>query len=486
MKYIITESQYNFLIKEDRIAYLRNQIGGIYDPKEEVTKDISRKEIKSTINNKVLGVVEKNKKGKIRIRLANKIFNEILDADPSTKKSYSLWLLNLIINKLKLYATDENGDENILAEISRLIEEDLPQVNYILTIFDSVKNKKIFKEKAKNIGDLPSDPTNIQQYTSISQLQSAIDPFIEKEDVSDLRNVMNKYVKLGDAEIPYDGEKWLVYVPFTQKAAGLEDEENKCLLSQKHGGLTSWCTAWPDGSYFGTYVKNQKRPKGEDSKLYIVMDKGIVDGTAEVKKGDAANLVQIHPESNQFKDADDREVDRTYLFKQSNDLKNFFINEFKPLIGIYEGPLKNNPYIKMLISMGEVGSYLDFLPADIKTLDFTGMDIPNIPNVSKFKNLEQIVASNTGIDSIHPSIAKLKNIQSLSLGGNKLKEIPVGIGSLPKLSLINLTNNELTTLPDEFFNIQDKLLVLSLVGNNFSEEEKERIRQGMPELMIRF
>jgi hypothetical protein len=112
-----------------------------------------------------------------KVSIFSGVFVNMLESDPTDNKIYLQWMLNLFSQMLK------NGDEQSLTSALRLVEEDLPQAKVYLMLFEDNKRKKKFKDLCLNSYSLKhvSDPTNINQYKSLSQLFDAVDPFIERE-----------------------------------------------------------------------------------------------------------------------------------------------------------------------------------------------------------------------------------------------------------------------------------------------------------------
>jgi len=52
------------------------------------------------------------------------------------------------------------------------------------------------------------------------------------------------------------------------------------------------------------------------------------------------------------------------------------------------------------------------------------------------------------------------------------------------LQYLDLDNNQLISLPPEIANLKDKLEYLFLRGNNFSQEEKDKIKSWLPNTNI--
>jgi len=165
------------------------------------------------------------------ISVCSSVFADMISADPTDNKMYLQWMLNLFVRLLKT-----NKDEDV--EIAtRLVVEDLPQANKYLSVFEDNKRKRKFKELCKGSYVLKhvSDPTDINQYKSLSQLFDAVDPFIEKEP-SALERTLQKFVDIGQAEIPVRDRKFTLFVPKTTEAnVAFEDFANWCTARKGNG-----------------------------------------------------------------------------------------------------------------------------------------------------------------------------------------------------------------------------------------------------------
>ena len=192
MKYIISENQYKILLKEDRVTFLKNQ--NVIDPKildqsveGEDEKDGERepggmKPKKITVepieNHEGIDIayILTNKKGKQSIKLTDVIFEDIVDADPSSNKQYVQWMIKVFMTHIK------DGE---VEQAIRFLSEDLPEANEFLQVFDNVKNKKVFKRSAPNRPNAPQNVTDINQYNTLGQLYSVVSPFVGMGDDDD-------------------------------------------------------------------------------------------------------------------------------------------------------------------------------------------------------------------------------------------------------------------------------------------------------------
>jgi len=65
-----------------------------------------------------------------------------------------------------------------------------------------------------------------------------------------------------------------------------------------------------------------------------------------------------------------------------------------------------------------------------------------------------------------------------------LTTLPAEVGEWMSLNTLDLQYNQLTVLPSEIANLKDNLKTLVLTGNNFSQEEKDKIKGWLPNTNI--
>ena len=491
MKYIISENQYKILLKEDRVEFLRNQ--NVIDPQildqaveGEDERDDERPEGGMNPRRVKVEPIENHdgidmayiitKKNKQSIKLTDEIFQDIVDADPSRNKQYVQWMIKVFMSHIK------DGD---IDQAVRFLGEDLPEANEFLEVFDRVKNKRVFKRSAPNRPNAPQNVTDINQYSTLAQLYSVVSPFVGMGDDDDddgeskLWKKLKKYIDLGEARLAYRDNDVLVYTPLTL--------ESSC---EPLGPLASWCTRRAGNSYFDSY-RNRTKPDGSLSDYYVVMPKKLFDGDDE---GGVFPL-QIHFESNQLHDKNNSSIERSgkleEILGRFSGLKDFFKRELGALVemdvtrgtGLMESPyikylnkfggkaedhisgeayeqgvknikrlaseqnvpLQQNKYLKWLMENTEGVVVTDFLdPETTDRLDFSGMNIGSIPDLTKFKNLDAILAEGSNLNEM-PSVDKLPMeapLTMMSFQNNNIKVAPPeGYEKLPNLFSINLKGN---------------------------------------------
>ena len=494
MKYIITENQYRILLKEDRVAFLKTQ--NVIDPKllDGLTKGKLEKKSKRPDGgmepNKIkiepienhegidIAYIVTTNKGKQSIKLTDEIFNDIVEADPSSNKQYVQWMIQVFLRHIN------DGD---IEQAIRFLTEDLPEASEFLTIFDDVKNKKVFKRSAPNRPNAPQNVTDINQYTSLAQLYSVVSPFIgasdeESEDgESPLWKKLKKYIDLGEAKLVYRDGDVLIYSPLTI--------ESSC---DPLGSLASWCTRREGNTYFDSYRKNNPKPDGTNSDYYVIMPKNLFNGDDE---GDTYPL-QFHFESNQLHDKNNTSIERSSklseVLSRFPGMKEFFkkelgklvemdvvkgtglmdssyikylnmfggkaeevisgevyqkgVDNIKKLASQQKVPLQQNKYLKWLMENTENVEILDYLDPDVtESLDFSNMSLGKLPNMSKFHKVDRITANNCNL-KVLPSVDMLPDggrmINVLSFNDNQITKAPLdGYETLKECFMITLLNN---------------------------------------------
>jgi hypothetical protein len=166
------------------------------------------------------------KKEPKKIRVADFVFIDIVQADPTEHKEYVQWMLTTFTRLIK---------QSEFGRALRFVSEDLWLAKSYLKVFHDNRIKPKFKavckqmfrgnDRFKHI----DDPSDIQQYHDLSELFDAVDPFIEK-DVSKLEKDMRILARLKHASIPYEDRHVIIFNPLTIQASRL------------FANLTNWCT----------------------------------------------------------------------------------------------------------------------------------------------------------------------------------------------------------------------------------------------------
>lgn len=414
-----------------------------------------------------------------KVTISETVFASMLVADPTENKIFLQWMLNSFVRMIK--------DENNIKEAVRFVDEDLGVANTYLGLFEANKRKKRFREWAikneyrkwklhnKDADEsewkaLNYDPADINQYRSLGQLFDAVDPFIEREP-SNLERAMMHFVNIGEADIPYRDRKWTVYIPLTRDANVVFDK------------FASWCTAKPDNSMFDRYT-NDRLPNGKKSNIYIIVNNKMFTGESK-------ECYQIHFESNQIKNQSNGwENVNLYepVLSTSDGIREYFYSELDTRARMFKGDISNNKYIDYLISFGYTECLFDYLDENLMIIKITGKQIPRLPDISRFQNLDQLLLMKVGMLELHPSIGSLQNLELLSLSNNKIKKLPKEIGNLKKLDFMNLKGNPIEDIPDEISHLDrsngGRLFRLTVDKKDISEANYKKLRRLLPNVII--
>lgn len=362
-----------------------------------------------------------------KVSVCSSVFSDMISSDPTENKMYLQWMLNLFARLLK------DRDKTGIEMAARLVVEDLPQANKYLTLFEDNKRKKRFKELCKGSYILKhvKDPTDINQYKSLSQLFDVVDPFIEKNP-SALERTLLKFVEIGHAEIPIRDRKFMVFIPKHINAA------------TAFANYANWCTARLGNGMFKHYTEDYKKPNGKKSDIYIIIPNDFFEGKTK-------DIFQIHFETNQIKDRSNGQNVSIFedVLMESEGISNYFYEELITMAKEYKKGIESNKYLDYLIKFGFTESLFELIDDETPTIRFMTREIPKLPDISKFKSLDQLIICKAKLHELHPSIGKLINLEMLVLTENKIKELPKEIGNLKNLTFLNLIGNPITSIPTE-------------------------------------
>lgn len=147
---------------------------------------------------------------------------------------------------------------------------------------------------------------------------------------------------------------------------------------------------------------------------------------------------------------------------------------------------------------------------NLEILKITHNKLSNLPdNFSNLQNLQELYLSVNQFFTLPESIGKLQKLEVVELVDNQLTTLPESLGNLVNLEKLWLNDNQLTTLPESFGklvnlkglflngnklsslpesikNLKDSLTDLDITGNNFSKEEKAKLKEWLPNTNIRW
>lgn len=423
----------------DRLTYLAKEFDVFEIDNVETPLELKLNELKEggwepmvlqTNKNEVIAIVSSkiNDKGReLKISsISSKVFGDMIMSDPSENKIYLQWMLNVFTRLIK------SKEKNDIEAAIRFVDEDLPQASTYLMLFEDNKRKKKFKELCLASYSLKhvSDPTNINQYKSLSQLFDAVDPFIQREP-SAIERTLYKFVDSGQAEMPVKDRKFTLYIPKTTSASVVFDN------------FANWCTAKEGNGMFKSYTENHKKPNGKNSNIYIIINNDFFKGMSE-------EMYQIHFETNQIKDRKNSSNVNIYekVLCESEGITNFFVEELTKMAKDKKD-MNGNKYLDYLVEFGFSQCLFDLYPDDITIIRIMDRNIPKLADMTRFKNLDTLIIINTNLTELHPSVCSLEKLEVLALSDNKLKTLPKEISRLKNLNFINISGNKITEIPTE-------------------------------------
>ncbi len=228
-------------------------------------------------------------------------YQQLIRMDPTYKGGneigkFGRWILDLY----NLFVKDrlaEEKYEQAKEYVSQHPEAKMPPApvqKSIDKIEDFQKLPDLLSKFVKLEKDIKQPITN---FKSVADLASAIRASEEK-DISVDEKAQANYKVFRDAisdglEVVYQDNDWVIGIPETYESSSHFKEP-----------VTNWCTAYPD--MYERYIKEF------GGKYYIHLNKHT------------GELYQLHAESNQFKDASDKEIDRGEFAEENPHLKSFY------------------------------------------------------------------------------------------------------------------------------------------------------------------
>ncbi len=333
-----------------------------------------------------------------KVKVGEKLFDQIIDVDPTFNKQYAQWIFNLY---LKIESKEEK----------ERFKEDLYKTKDDLKLFYKHKNK------------LSLEKRDITNFKNLIELYETIRDLASNPDVLQSKSEILKETKK-EIEVLLDNENWLVLIPKTKNA------------SMVYGKGTRWCTASDNYNYFDSYTK--------DGPLYIIIDKKIKPAEKDYSK---IYKHQFHFESDQFMNADDIRIN--YIdFLQSNpdllkvfsSLKNGFGLTIKLLFGITIPEDEKEIFLGANKMLNLSSIRCADLPENL--IIHGGLNLEKSEYIKRIKNITihgDLLISNSSIESFE---GKLHVDGKLDVKNSKnFKHIPEGffVGSSFDAKFCNLT-----------------------------------------------
>jgi hypothetical protein len=236
----------------------------------------------------------------IQLKLRINESNYLLEDIAAVKKYYPNIDDNTFMQLIQLDPTYKDGSNSVgkygkwilnLFNKGNLSQEDFSDVTPLLNQFSTYRNRVPNKDlnSYKTLDDLESILADVVDDDSMLS---------DRQKLRFMKNVKAGRVKVSaedDYDVPFEDDKFIVYVPNTHEA------------SMKLGSGTKWCTAHENPDWYNKYT-------GNGGKLYIIRDKS------------SSNLYQYSDSTNDILNAEDDEFNWQSVFKKD---KNFmaFMNK---------------------------------------------------------------------------------------------------------------------------------------------------------------
>jgi len=203
------------------------------------------------------------------LQTGNQVFHHLTNADPTQKKIYLQWIINMYLQPVHFPL------------------EDCYKVREALELFD------------KNKARIPAQYRDINQLKNVYELYDLVEPFTQQEVISNNeaeRRRRQAFFDNGEAELFYKSDTMTIIIPKTKEAS--------CYF----GKGTKWCTAASGHNYFDQY--NAEGP------LYIILPLKW----------------QFHFESGSFMDERDQSLSDSKLKQHIGELLKVFEKQFKKIV----------------------------------------------------------------------------------------------------------------------------------------------------------
>ena len=216
-----------------------------------------------------------------RDKVGKKVFDEILDSDPTFNKQYAQWIFGQYLKTED--ESKKSGEKNLFLEDIYKIKNDL---------------KKFYKFN----GRLDLQNRDINNLKDSKALYDIVKHISENEEAFQSNSEIVKETKK-EITILLDSDNWMVLIPNTKKAAIL------------YGAGTRWCTASDQYQHFENY--NKQGP------LYILIDKKKNPKDEGYKK---FGKYQFHFPTEQYMDSEDVRINGGYeeLLQKNRELLDVF------------------------------------------------------------------------------------------------------------------------------------------------------------------
>lgn len=414
------------------------------------------------------------------------IFKKLIFADPTAQPSEYDWMsaseedfLNTAITGkygiwlLGQYANPKLPEGTDIEEYRRLILEDLPKINNLLTKhyrygkrFVNPSQKDI--NNIKNINQLQSIEVkagdDVYPLSKYSGKKKVVTPTGQQDD-----SILNRFQHEGSEIILTTPNYTVVKISDKGKVGDRAATYFGGYYKGPDDGETSWCTSMEDSSNFTNYIKQ--------GPLYVIIPNnpaGSVFGGYNLpfglKSGLPANRFQFHFPSLQFMDASDSPIfgnvdDLIELFTEGtfseikpflkSELPKAFERESKDMKEFtYDTNKTNDNNQKLIALFSGVFGFKDFL--NYISDDLTTFSVNNLNSDEETSIFDKLIRTKNTLRhlSITNSISELPDVFD---GFNQLDSVflrkNAGLRNLPE-SLLKLPNLK-TIMVDEPINVSD-------------------------------
>jgi Leucine-rich repeat (LRR) protein len=282
---------------------------------------------------------------------------------------------------------------------------------------------------------------------------------------------MKRFIDSGQALIPVKDRNFTLFIPKTTAASVIFDS------------FSNWCTAKKDNGMFKKYTQDDKKPNGKNSDIYIIINNKFFSGESD-------EMYQIHFETKQIKNRKNSGNVNIFeaVLSKSEALDSFFYEELIAMAKQFRGDINRNFYLDTLIKFGHTESLFEMFSVETPSIAIENKEVPKLPDLTRFKNLDELTILNSNLTCLHPSIGSLEKLELLSVTNNKLKELPKEIGNLKNLVFINITGNKIMAFPDEMANLDKSnggnLFRISVKKEEIGDKNYSKLKRLLPETLI--
>jgi Leucine-rich repeat (LRR) protein len=385
------------------------------------------------------------------------VYKNIVKSDPTTKKpenfdfdgaddkkmiesniqpgAYTQWMI-------KHFATPNVADyEKGSREYER--EKKVLQSRFLEDLY---KLSDDLKKYDRNKNSFPQDKRDINKLTPDDVFNLTKDLSLDKTSKSDIKKSRAGFEHKG-GQIVYDGGNWVVVKITGTSPESIDAAHYYGGFHEHDKGESRWCTSSPGLSYAQSHLKQ--------GPLYVLFPQND-SGNVGSKTGLPRERYQLHFQSNQYMDRDDRGINLVEkLQNEWNEMKDFFKPEFAQSLVNEKG---TSAKLEVNYPDSSAGKYVGLYGFE---------DL--FDSISNPESIEQISINNKSNDKIAlvipRTISRFKNVTALQLT-NIVKSLPEEVGELSDLQFLMLPNNsDLKTLPSSLGNLEN-LTFINLEGTN--------------------